>query len=78
MKMPNIGEVFDKVKDIVTSIPRSIDDDNWFSLPNWMRRHTDDIPHQGENEKRRRRVQIMVGFLKDENRGTIKKIAPES
>jgi len=72
-----LTDALNKAKDIVTSLPRSIEDANWFSLPNWMRKHTDDLPHQGEKEKQRRRVQIMRGFLKDENRGSCK-VAPES
>jgi hypothetical protein len=68
--MNTLTDFFDTAKDVVTSIPRSIEDANWFSLPKWMRKYDDTrMPHNGEKEKDRRIRQMESGFLKAESRG---------
>lgn len=69
--MNAITDAFKKAKDIVTSIPREIEDANWFSLPNWMRRYKDAEHHTRAQECARRVRQIEDGFLKPASRGTV-------
>jgi len=66
-----LTDMFDKAKDLVTSLPRTIEDENWFALPNWMRRHQDAVPHNGDKEKARRIRQMASGYITAANRGSV-------